>query len=156
MLYIIHIYYYIIYYTYYIIIIIISYTIIHIISYTILFFCSSHSFSPLFLSSSPLHPPSLLFHLLFCSSFHSILVGTYIRLFILFSSSFPSHPNILFSSSLLFSSTSPFSSQPFPLSSSHPNIHSILVGTSIYLFIFLPSSTDNLTPHVLSEWMVEV
>ena len=43
-----------------------------------------------------------------------------------------------------------------PLSSSVPNIHSILVGTSIYLFISLMLWFSVLTPHVLSEWMVEV
>jgi len=37
------------------------------------------------------------------------------------------------------------------------NIHSILVGTGIHLFIFNQYIyQDNLTPHVLSEWMVEV
>jgi hypothetical protein len=43
----------------------------------------------------------------------------------------------------------------FLISSSRILIHSILVGTYIYLFIFfLPNPL--LTPHVLSEWMVEV
>ena len=46
--------------------------------------------------------------------------------------------------------------------SSFPPIHSILVGTNISLFILYSSflSVFNnptiLTPHVLSEWMVEV
>jgi hypothetical protein len=36
-------------------------------------------------------------------------------------------------------------------------IHSILVGTYIYLFIFIFfPNLNNSTPHVLSEWMVEV
>ena len=46
---------------------------------------------------------------------------------------------------------SSFPSLPF-YSYSNPLIHSIRVGTYIYLFIF----HKNLTPHVLSEWMVEV
>jgi hypothetical protein len=64
------------------------------------------------------------------------------------------------------------SSSLSPLSSHSSYIHSILVGTYIYLFIFYPLlihsilvgtyiylfifNQNNSTPHVLSEWMVEV
>jgi len=66
----------------------------------------------------------------------------------------------------LLSSIFPITSHLFHLLSPHLNIHSILVGTYIYsylysirIFIFSPSPPNfpsNLTPHVLSEWMVEV
>jgi len=56
---------------------------------------------------------------------------------------------IIISYTILFSSALP---NHLPPQSSYL-IHSILVGTYIYLFIFNPKY---LTPHVLSEWMVEV
>ena len=65
---------------------------------------------------------------------------------------------ILFSSSDLFLSfpilipSSSYSSSPSPLPSNTLLIQSIRVGIWISLFIF----HKNLTPHVLSEWMVEV
>ena len=37
---------------------------------------------------------------------------------------------------------------------SHP--HSFYTCRSFLMFIYVPSVSDNLTPHVLSEWMVEV
>ena len=102
--------------------------------------------------------PSIPFPLLFSSSLFS---------------SFPilpySPPPILSSSFLLSPSLIPF----LPLSSSHlssflshllpnlasvlhPLIHSIRVGINITLFIFSPNPTsDNLTPHVLSDGNVE-
>jgi hypothetical protein len=83
----------------------------YIISYTILFFSSSYSSSVL-LSSSSVQSSHLI---------HSILVDTYIYLFIF-------HPLLSF----LFSS------------SSHLLVHSILVDTYIYLLIFSPKSEENL------------
>ena len=106
--------------------------------------------------------PPFLFYL----SFHSILVGTYIRLFILFCSILPfllfwsqysfytcryldTPIYILLSVSVGNTHSSFF---PFPIllffSSS---FHSILVGTYIYLFI-LSDIPKYLTPHVLSDW----
>ena len=64
---------------------------------------------------------------------------------------FPSSSPLFFQSS---SSSFPYSSLSFLYLSP---IHSIRVGTYITLFIFRGDSwDDNLTPHVLSEWMVEV
>jgi hypothetical protein len=68
-----------------------------------------------------------------------------------------SHPILfLFSSSLLLFY------HPIPSFPSHPLIHSILVGTYIYLFIFLSFLTQSfppfpkyLTPHKLSEGCLE-
>ena len=105
-------------------------------SYTLLLptqpFFSSSSF-PFFCSSVLSFPSS---HPLI----HSILVGTYIYLFIF--PSFPNHslpsplPHLLLSNPLLIYS---FPIYPLPpLIPILPNIHSILVGTYIYLFIFLP------------------
>jgi hypothetical protein len=125
---ILYYYYYILYYTYTIILyIILLYTILSsssfpifilylsVLTYTylyssVLFFFSSSVYTLLFYSLP--HPPPLLIH--------SILVGTYIRLFIFFYS--PPHLSLL----PIFSLQS-FSPQP-----------------------------KYLTPHVLSEWMVEV
>ena len=82
----------------------------------------------------------------------------------------PFLPSILPSSSPLFLSL-PFSSSPQSflshllfsrfIPSHHSNIQSIRVGSSISLFIFSSDLSYNipsqsLTPHVLSEWMVEV
>jgi hypothetical protein len=89
---------------------------------------------------------------------------------------------LLFFLSFIFQSNPPFLLFILWSIISLPNIHSILVGTYIYLFIFyqyLPGQSDParsigvegrgrdwewlrcdvfyvLTPHVLSEWMVEV
>ena len=126
---------------YYTIILLYIYYITIIIYYTILFpsISSSHIFS-----SSPSDLSSLI-------SFHSIRVGTYIYLFI-FSPSFLSLFPLLIYHSL-----------------PHPNIQSfwfkvyvsVLTYTYLYSFLFLLiqsflSSSNILTPHVLSEWMVEV
>ena len=105
-----------------------------IISYTILF-CSIYLPS----SSSPFLPSSK-------QLIHSIRVGTYIRLFIF-------HSDL---SSVLFSSSIPFLLHLSRLSifCSIP-IHSIRVG--VYCWILISQThPDNSTPHVLSEWMVEV
>ena len=105
-------------------------------------------FPLLLLLSSP-----LLLLPLFLPNIHSIRVGTYIRLFIFYQYLIlipfrwgihiylPSFTIILFPSSSIFCS-------PFP------NIHSIRVGSYLRLFIF--QTHPKLTPHVLSEWMVEV
>jgi hypothetical protein len=119
LLYLIHtyiiLYYTILYYTYYIIYYILyyTYTIIYytilllyyyyILYYTLLFFCSLPNTLPLLIYS------------IFYS--HPLL--------------FPSPPSIL------------------------PNIHSILVGTYIYLFILFCSLPKYLTPHKLSEGCLE-
>ena len=94
----------------------------------------SHLYFSLIFSSIPLPLPHSLLLLFFHSPLpiphliQSIRVGTSLRLFIL-------------------SSNNP--SQTIYLS-----IHSIRVGTYITLFIF--QTPPKLTPHVLSEWMVEV
>jgi hypothetical protein len=132
-------------------------------TYIYLFILSSVHSSPLpFLSHHP--PPNLSISLsllsqpsifLFYFLIHSILVGTYIYLFIfqthlplqsISSSSIPLLP--IFPSLLYNPSQYSFLS--------HPNIHSILVGTWIHIFIFFHLPPKYLTPHVLSEWMVEV
>ena len=119
----------------YIIHILLSYLILY--SSLLLFYLPSLLFpfySPPKLSSSvpssPL-PIYLLFPSLYNPLIQSIRVGIWISLFI-------------FSSDL--SNISP------------PPNHSIRVGTYIYLFIYssdLPNPPELLTPHVLSEWMVE-
>ena len=120
--------YYIIYYTIIYYTIIIYIILLYIISYTILFYC----YTILFFSSLlpfPLLP--------------------------LQSSSDLSHPPIPSSSPNLSSLTSPFPSIIPPLPS-QPPILGILVGTYLCLFILQSHLQDILTPHVLSEWMVEV
>ena len=125
---IILLYYYIIYYTYTII-----------IYYTILF-----SSSDLFLSL-----------LLFCSIL-SLFLPNHPHLFLPIYSSFPlliySSVPFLFPSTPLppFLPTLPFSSShlPFP--------HSFYTCRYLDTLIYIPDSSPKLTPHVLSEWMVEV
>jgi hypothetical protein len=137
--------YIIISYTYTIIIIyykIYYYYILYILYYTLLFYSLSFPL-PLNLSSFPFYSSNPLPNT-FLSSFQSqpisfilyLSVLTYTYLY------YPNLSSILHSSPLLLF---------FPI---YPTIHSILVGTYIYLFIFPP--LPNLTPHVLSEWMVEV
>ena len=91
------------------------------------------------------HTHILLLYIIYYSYYNTYVYLYYIILYL--SSSFPiSHPL----PSILVSSSIPFSS---------PIIHSIRVGSSRSIFIFLGSSssfTGILTPHVLSEWMVEV
>jgi hypothetical protein len=83
--------------------------------------------------------------ILFSSSVYTLL------LFILLDSLLLFFPLLSFISSTISSSHLLLIYIPSPL------IHSILVGTYIYLFIFIYlSSINNSTPHVLSEWMVEV
>ena len=100
------------------------------ILYTLLFFfCSIFPFPPIFLSFLlllPLSFPSLL------SSSQSLLPSSLLHL---------SHPNPSFF--------------PYSFLPSNTLIQSIRVGTYITLLIFYQSS-NYLTPHVLSEWMVEV
>ena len=128
------IYYILYYYTY----TIISYIIIHILLYLILYS------SPLLIYLLLYLPPPI-------PLIHSIRVGTYIRLFILY-----------YSIPIFFSAILPilliFLPIPSILSFLYLSpIHSIRVGTYITLFIFRGDSWDDiLTPHVLSEWMVEV
>jgi hypothetical protein len=169
---------------YYIIHTLLYYIIIHIllyliISYTILFFSSSlPTFSSSTSSSSQysFYTCRYLHILIYVQSFlYNILPSPSIPF-----SSFPSSSFILYLSVLTYTYLYyPIFPPPFPnklsinikrnthLSLSQRSthlsiIHSILVGTYIYLFIshpilynILPSSS-NLTPHVLSEWMVEV
>jgi hypothetical protein len=112
----------------------IYYTLYHtiILYYTLLFFSSFFSSSifliyPLLIYLPLIFPshPLLFFSSQYPPNIHSILVGTYIYLFI-----FQTHL---------------------------PLIHSILVGTYIYLFIFpiLFSFPTILTPHKLSEGCLE-
>ena len=108
----------------------ILYYILYILYYTLL-----SSYSSLLLSS-----PFLLFPI-----FHSHLPS------ISPVSPFPSHPLIFLFPHL---SSSSFPSPPYS-SITSILIQSIRVGSYITLFIFHPAS-DNSTPHVLSEWMVEV
>jgi hypothetical protein len=129
------IYYYTLYILYIIIYIIISYTILYytilyytILYYTLLFFCLYSSLLILLFSSSSVY-----------------IIRSLSYLLPFFSSS------VLYSLPLLF--YTPLFLLPNPL------IHSILVGTWIHIFIFqtlLPFPNHLLTPHVLSEWMVEV
>ena len=132
----VEVWYYIIYYhTYTIIIyyIIIHILLLYLILYYTLFFQSSFpSYSSLPLLTFPSsNLPSLPSHI--SSSTSVPLPPLPILLSPLFPSSILSHP-----------------SQFLP-----PNIHSILVGCWIRLFMF-QDNPPNLTPHVLSEWMVEV
>jgi hypothetical protein len=131
--------YYILYYTIHIILYIIHILLLYtiIIYYTLLFFYSLLLF---LFCSSPILP--------FPSSFliSSILLSHLIYLLLFFPISSPNHSrNTCRYLHILI----------YILSFQYPHlIHSILVGTYIYLFIFFP--IKYLTPHVLSEWMVEV
>ena len=126
-IYIILYYYYIIYYTYI--------TLYIILYYTLLLF-------------SPLSFPSFQ-----CLLFWSIFPLPSLLIYLLFSSILPSSQSIppSFCSYLLFRSIS-FSSFPLP-------IITFTLYLSIVTYGYLCSINtfqDNLTPHVLSEWMVEV
>ena len=85
---------------------------------------------------------------------YTILLYLILYYTLLSSSSHPHSPLIL---PILSSPLQSFFSLPsYP---SLPLIHSILVGSYIRLFMFSSSVLllpNNLTPHVLSEWMVEV
>ena len=129
-LYIILLYYIIILHIHILLLYIIYYCIL---SYTLLPFLSQSIFP--FLSSS--HHS---FPLLFYSSSSSNIP-------------LPILPSIFHSSYLLFLSY-PLLSLPSP--HSHPPLPRILVGTYLCLFILQSHLQDILTPHVLSEWMVEV
>ena len=61
-----------------------------------------------------------------------------------------------FSSSLLFFSLQSFYSHPYPNISSIPSQYSFYTCRYLHILIYIPDSSSNLTPHVLSEWMVEV
>ena len=109
--------------------------------------------------------------------YYLILYSSLLLIYLLFSHSFSSSPLLLCSLPSPSLPSLPLSSSP----SSPPLIQSIRVGTSIFLLIFqthLPHpllflssfkvyvsvltytlfifSSKYLTPHVLSEWMVEV
>ena len=94
-------------------------------------------------------------YIIYYTIIHILLL--YILLYILLYSPFPSLLFFQYSSSI-FPSFNPF------LSSSSPFSHSFKVYVSVfivgYLYLLPPnhllSLPDNLTPHVLSEWMVEV
>ena len=142
---------YIIYYIFILYIYIYIYILYYILYYTLLPF-SSLLFP--FLSQSDLS--SVLFSSLFLSFilYVSVLPYTYLYSLLIPSPLIYSHP--------LFFCPSP-SSQSIILTklllsySQSSNIHSIRVGTWICLFIFRQYIfQDNSTPHVLSEWMVEV
>ena len=173
----------ILYYTYSILYIItlllyiVYYTIYYILYYTILF--SSSVYTPLFLffCSLLLFCLYIILYLIFCL-YSSLLILLFSSplLFILLDHP---HPNLSSSSSsVLFLSNhlpSPISSH---LPSLFPNLFSsflLLIPTSssihqnptipifiLYLsvlgygYLYSPIFPDNLTPHVLSEWMVEV
>ena len=115
-------YYYILYYTYTIILYILLYLILYYyILYTILF-----SSSILF---SSFH--SLLIYSSF--SFSSSQYSIPLLLQILFPIYIPNHSKL---KEYIYLSNNLSNKNPSPLLLSHPNIHSILVGTYIYLFIF--------------------
>ena len=168
--------YYIIYYyiLYYYTIIIIYYTIIHILYYTLLLFSSilSFPFSSFPILSSSSIPIFFLFHLLFYSfPSHSQPFYTcrYLHLLIYI-------PFFLFSSDLSPSVPLPLLFFPFPIIgsiSSYPlpnipfpySIPIFILYLSVVPYTYLCSPIfppifhqlpKYLTPHVLSEWMVEV
>jgi len=140
---------------------IIIYYILYIISYTTIIYCyyyillyytyytilflfssssSSHLFFYLLLSSSVLFIYPLFFLFLPNPLIHSILP-------LLIPPIFKVYLSVL---------TYTYLYSIYLISSHLPN-HSILVGTRIRLFIFFkPTHLNHLTPHVLSEWMVEV
>ena len=95
----------------------------------------------------------------------------YIILYLILYSSFSSSDlfSLFFRSILPFSFPPPFSSLPNLISSSsshssHPSFHSFYTCRYLHILIYIlqdifsliPSPINNLTPHVLSEWMVEV
>ena len=117
---------------------------LYIISYTILF-----SSVPIF--SFPIYLPLLSFPSSSSSPNHSIRVGTYIYLFMSFFRSI-----LLFFCSLPILSSQSFSSFPstfliLQINSPHFILYVSVLG---YTYLYYPDS--KLTPHVLSEWMVEV
>ena len=151
-LYIIHVHYYILLY----------YTILY---YTLLF-CSfflsssqSYLLSPSILPNIPLlysplpisfkvYVSGLTYPYLYSSNIpfhhliHSIRVGTYIYLFILFSS---------------FDLFSPLPSNPLPaFSSSSSSSFKVYVSGLTYGYLCSSFPSQSLTPHKLTEWMVEV
>ena len=165
---------YIVYY-FYTYTIILSYTIIIlyitiIISYTLLYYYILYIIlfpipsSPLLLYSSfPSYPqPSLLFFPRpSCPSQYSFYTCRYLDTHIYILSSFPSQspPHLFLSIPLfpIFNHSSSFS--PLLLSSQY----SFYTCRELHILIYIPSfpisfssPINNLTPHVLSEWMVEV
>ena len=106
----------------------------------------------------------IIYYIIYYILYYYILYYYILYYLILYSSIFySSHLPFLFRSSLLFLSSLLlfYSLPPLP----HPllsppllsSVHSIRVGTYIYLFILYSSFLIQLlTPHVLSEWMVEV
>ena len=118
----------------------------YILYYTLLFFCpSSFQSSPLLFSSSDLSS-SVLSSQYSLPQIHSIRVGTYITLFIF------NHSLLLFLPIPIF-----LQSQSSPLIQSFPSLLIILyVSALTYVYLCSINISNNLTPHVLSEWMVEV
>ena len=94
----------------------------------------------------------ILYYYILYIYYYSIII-LYIIYYILYSSpsfsSLPPFPSPIFYLSLLLFFSSSFPPPPYL-------IQSIRVGIWIHLFIFNQYLINNLTPHVLSEWMVEV
>ena len=150
---IIHYYYYILYYT-----ILYSSSLLFFCLYSsLLFFSSLPNTLPLFFSSLIY----LLFLFLLSSSVLSSSSVYIIRSLSSLLSSFDLSPlplPLLPSFIILYSSSSSFPSSILPSFSSSPH-SSHPINTCRYLdtLIYIPDSyKNNLTPHVLSEWMVEV
>ena len=178
--------YYILYYTIILLYLIhiLLYIILYYTLPSLLFFSSFPLPSVLFssislLSFPPLHSrlkESILHHSSSNHLIQSIRVGIWISLFIfnhsnpLIQSSFPSpsspsHPNIhsirvgpyiyllIFNHTFLPSFLSFLVFSSFPIYLSFPSSHSFYTCQYLDPLTYIP---DNLTPHVLSEWMVEV
>ena len=108
-------------------------------------------------------------YIVYCILYYTLLL---FPIFLPFSSSFPfsSIPLLLSSQSITFLfpilyytlpllyllpfSSSPLSSIPNP--SPLPHLISFYTCRYLHILIYILSLKDNLTPHVLSEWMVEV
>ena len=91
-----------------------------------------------------------------CVIYYILYIILYYTLYLILYSSFSS---FLFSPSLI--SSLPLSFYllfPFPIffSQSQSSSHSKYTCRHLDILIYIPSVSDNLTPHVLSEWMVEV
>ena len=160
-----------------------TYTIIYLISYLILYspFLSQYSFytcrcllldtyiSSMFISCSSFLSSLLLFSSIIpflpYSSIPSFTI-LFISIFLSFPSSYSSHLPFLLSfpvylsSVLLIPILLNLSSVPLPFSSSIFPIfhqpHSKYTCRYLHILIYIPDSSPKLTPHVLSEWMVEV
>ena len=151
-------YYYILYIIHILLYIIISYTILFLLPIPSIFLSIPSLFSSLLLFSSSLLPSFFPSPIPILSSLLSSLPSQSIS-----SSSLPSQSSsiylLLFFSPLpsfpFRSFTSPSSSIPIPSSHSSSH-HSKYTCRHLHTLIYIQSSSTILTPHVLSEWMVEV